>query len=103
MNVQAMTPVALREQADLLAALAHPIRLQIVAALADAEEHPAGAVVDALGLPQPMVSRHLAILRRAGVLSAVRDGRQRDYRIARPEVTALIRLLSEAADKEPST
>jgi DNA-binding transcriptional ArsR family regulator len=102
MSAQRMTPIAIREHANLLAALAHPIRLQIVAALAGDEERTAGSVVDELGLPQPMVSRHLAILRRAGVLSAVRDGRQRDYRIARPEVTALIRLLDGADNEEQS-
>jgi ArsR family transcriptional regulator len=100
MNQGRATSLRIREQADLLAALAHPIRLQILTALASSEDRPAGSVVEELGLPQPMVSRHLAVLRRAGVLSAVRDGRQREYRIARPEVTALIQMLDDATKKE---
>ncbi len=94
-----ITSLRLRDQADLLAALGHPIRLQIVSALAGVKERAAGSVVAELGLPQPMVSRHLGILRRAGVVYAVRDGRQREYRLARPEVKQIVRML-ERATKE---
>lgn len=40
--------------------------------------------VDILGQSQPKISRHLAYLRRAGIVSARREGKWMHYRIARP-------------------
>ncbi len=39
-------------------------------------------IVDVLGVPQPKVSRHLAYLRRAGLVEARRDGLWMYYRLA---------------------
>jgi DNA-binding transcriptional ArsR family regulator len=38
-------------------------------------------VVGAVGLAQPRVSKHLGVLRRAGLVSVERRGRQRMYRV----------------------
>lgn len=54
-------------------AASEPIRVRILASLAHGERcvcHLHGA----LGAPQPTVSRHLAVLRAAGLVSARRDG-----------------------------
>ena len=48
------------------------------------EERPVGALVTALGISQPAVSKHLRVLREAGVVEARADGQQRLYRL-RPE------------------
>lgn len=40
--------------------------------------------VDILGMSQPKISRHLAYLRRAGIVSARRQGRWMHYRLATP-------------------
>ncbi|KAF0248582.1 MAG: putative transcriptional regulator, partial [bacterium] len=40
--------------------------------------------VDVIGTNQPKISRHLAYLRRAGVVSARRDGKWMHYKIAMP-------------------
>src|SRR5215211_1468894 len=40
--------------------------------------------VEILGEPQPKISRHLAYLRRAGIVSARREGKWIHYRIAHP-------------------
>lgn len=39
------------------------------------------SLVDELGWPQPQVSKHLGVLRRAGLVSVERSGRQRVYRV----------------------
>lgn len=49
-----------------------------------AGERPAGALVDALDLSQPAVSRHLRVLREAGLVEARVDAQWRRYRL-RPE------------------
>jgi DNA-binding transcriptional ArsR family regulator len=85
-------PLSLRRAADLLQALGHPIRLQILE-LVRREERTVGALVDALGLEQPVISRHLAVLRDAGVLVVRPDGRLRVYQLggvrAKPLLEAL--------------
>ena len=47
-------------------------------------ERPVGDLVDALGVSQPTVSKHLKILREAGLVEARGDGSRRLYRL-RPE------------------
>jgi len=37
--------------------------------------------VDLLGWPQPMVSKHLAVLKKVGLVRERRNGRQRLYRV----------------------
>ncbi len=43
-------------------------------------ERPVGDIVDALGLGQPSVSKHLKVLRDVGLVDVRRDGRQMLYR-----------------------
>jgi len=44
-------------------------------------ERPVGDLVDALGLSQPAVSKHLRVLRDAGLVEARVDGARRVYRM----------------------
>ena len=66
---------------DVFNAIAEPRRRQIVELLAGRGTLAVGAIVLASGLPQPAVSKHLAVLYEVGVVSATRDGRQRLYRL----------------------
>jgi DNA-binding transcriptional ArsR family regulator len=60
------------------AALAEPHRRQILDLLR-AGERPVGDLVDRLGLSQPGVSKHLKVLRDAGLVAVRADGRRRLY------------------------
>ncbi|MDQ6869292.1 MAG: metalloregulator ArsR/SmtB family transcription factor [Pseudomonadota bacterium] len=60
------------------AALADPVRRDILALLRQGEQ-PAGALVEALALPQPSVSKHLRALRDAGLVRSRIDGPRRLY------------------------
>ena len=64
---------AARYKASLLKALAHPDRIRIFEALA-AGEKTVGEIVGMLGAKPAMTSRHLAVLRGAGLVSARKDG-----------------------------
>ena len=46
--------------------------------------------VEVLGEPQPKISRHLGVLRNAGLVAARRDGKWMHYRLTRPAVVAPI-------------
>jgi DNA-binding transcriptional ArsR family regulator len=63
---------------DIFNAVAEPRRRQILSYLAH-EERSVGAIVTALRLPQPSVSKHLRILRDVGLVHTRRDGRTRLY------------------------
>ena len=59
-------------------AIADPVRRDILALLRKGEQ-PAGTLVDALALPQPNVSKHLKVLRAAGLVRIRVDGPRRFY------------------------
>ena len=61
-------------------AVAEPKRRQVLETLAYGEM-PVNDLVGRLGWPQPMVSKHLGVLREVGLVSVREDGRQRYYRI----------------------
>jgi DNA-binding transcriptional ArsR family regulator len=60
--------------------LAEPHRRRILDLLRD-EERPVGELVADLGLSQPAVSKHLRVLREAGLVSVRGDGQRRFYRV----------------------
>ena len=60
--------------------LAEPHRRRILDLLLD-DERSVGALVDELGLSQPLVSKHLKVLRDAGLVAARVDGQRRVYRL----------------------
>jgi DNA-binding transcriptional ArsR family regulator len=62
------------------AALAEPHRRQILDLLRHGEQ-PAGALVERLELSQPGVSKHLKVLREAGLVTVRADGKRRMYRL----------------------
>ncbi len=69
-------------------ALAEPTRRRILDLLCEREQT-VGDLVDRLGLAQPGISRHLRVLRDAGLVLVRQDAQRRWYRI-RPEPLAEI-------------
>ncbi len=59
-------------------ALADPTRRSLLATLRDGEQA-AGVMAESLALPQPSVSKHLRILRVAGLVTVRTDGPRRLY------------------------
>ncbi|HEX4795907.1 MAG TPA: metalloregulator ArsR/SmtB family transcription factor [Humisphaera sp.] len=65
---------------DAFNAIAEPRRRQIIQMLAIDGEQAVGVLVERLGLAQPAVSKHLAVLRKVGLVVVVRQGQHRLYR-----------------------
>jgi ArsR family transcriptional regulator, arsenate/arsenite/antimonite-responsive transcriptional repressor len=80
---------------DAFKALADRTRLRILALLGN-NEVCVCHLHDSLGVPQPTVSRHLAYLRRTGLVSARRDGVWMHYRVS-PSLPPEIRQVLDAA------
>ena len=75
--------------ADVFNAIAEPRRREILELLARRGALPVGAVVVAMGLPQPAVSKHLGVLRKVGVVAVEKEGRQRVYHLKAQELKAV--------------
>ena len=75
--------------AELLKALGASVRLALLHLLAPAPRC-VHELVDALGVPQPLVSQHLRTLRKAGLVVAARDGREVRYRLADQHVAHIV-------------
>ena len=79
------TPDALDESTRLLKAYADPVRLRLLSLLAgERDEVCVCHLHGALELPQPTVSRHLAYLRKHGLVAGRKEGLWVHYRLARP-------------------
>ena len=78
--------------ADILKALAHPVRLQIVAVLCGRKETVIG-IAEQLDVKQAIVSQQLRILRMSGLVAAEREGGFSRYRLAEPRLRDLVACL----------
>ena len=90
---------------DLFKALADKTRLRILALLGS-NEVCVCHIHDSLGVPQPTVSRHLAYLRKSGVVAARRDGVWMHYQISRslsPVVQGVVAAAVNAVQQLPAT
>ena len=61
-------------------AVAEPKRRQVLEVMG-ARELSVTEIVGSLGWPQPMVSKHLGVLKQVGLVQERREGRQRLYRV----------------------
>lgn len=72
-------------QAEILKALANPVRLEVLHLLGS-REVPFGELLLALGISKTNLSQHLAVLRKARIVSDRREGVNTLYRLAFPEI-----------------
>lgn len=82
------------EVADVFKALGHPARVTIVRRLSDGE-HCVCELVEEVGLGWSTVSRHLSVLKEAGVISDDKRGLQVYYSLRLPCVTRFIACLDD--------
>ena len=67
---------------DAFTAIAEPRRRDLLAAVARADgDRDVSRLVAELGWPQPQVSKHLGVLRKVGLVTAVRKGKRRVYSV----------------------
>lgn len=85
--------------ADLLKALAHPIRLCIVRGLSESGSCNVTHMYDCLELPQSTVSQHIAKLKSAGIIKGNRNKTEIHYEIC-PEKMGQIRHILEVFKEE---
>ncbi len=74
----------MQDEAELFKALSDPTRLRLAALLAGQGEVCVCVMAQALDEPDFKISRHLRVLRSAGIVAARRDGTWMHYRLAEP-------------------
>ncbi|MGA2403321.1 MAG: metalloregulator ArsR/SmtB family transcription factor [Syntrophobacteraceae bacterium] len=79
----------LQRAADILKAVAHPVRLGIINFL-EAGEQPVARICKWLSAPQPYISHHLNLMKAKGILASRRNGSQVLYSVADKNVIEVI-------------
>lgn len=85
---------AAHQKARILKALAHPVRVSIFELLSQ-EEKTVGEIVQSLGIKEANTSRHLAMMRDAGLVAARKEGLNVYYSI---KMACLLPMLSCMVD-----
>lgn len=83
----------LENKAELLKAIAHPIRLCIVRGLMQQEGRNVTNIQTCLEMPQSTVSQHLAKLKAAGIVEGRRSGTEVNYYVVNKEVRDIVKNL----------
>lgn len=77
-------------KAEFFKTLGHPARIRILELLAERDRPVSELLVSDVGLESSNLSQQLAVLRRAGVVAARRDGNIVTYSIASPDIAELL-------------
>jgi ArsR family transcriptional regulator len=75
---------------EILKAVAHPLRLRIIALLCGESEAHVNGLAERLGTPQPIVSQQLRILRARRLVQVTRENGFARYRLAEPALRDLV-------------
>lgn len=93
-SIEGARDAAVRK-ADILKALAHPDRIRIFESLSRGERT-VGEIVDLLGAKPAMTSRHLAVLRGAGLIAARKEGLNVYYANKMPCLLSMLDCVEQA-------
>lgn len=66
---------------EVFRAIAEPRRREVIGMLSDGQEYAVNDIVLRMNIAQPAVSKHLGALRKAGVVTVVKRGQHRMYRL----------------------
>lgn len=91
----ALPPAAAASLARRLKVCGHPVRLRLLCAIENRQPC-VSELWHCLGEAQAVVSQHLAVLKRAGIVRSRPNGNRRIYSIADPFVKALVASLARA-------
>ena len=87
------------ELAAMMKACGHPLRLKILCAIEMGEETCVSELWSCLEQSQPVVSQHLAVLKRRGIVTSQVQGNKRVYRISDPFIRSLVTTMVDSVDE----
>ncbi|MCL6559673.1 MAG: metalloregulator ArsR/SmtB family transcription factor [Firmicutes bacterium] len=86
-------------KADILKALAHPTRLNILESLRDGERCVC-EIIDDVNIEQSNVSQHLAVLKKLDIVSSRKDGLRVIYQVKHEEIFKILSLLDSFISRQ---
>lgn len=89
-----------KARANVVKALAHKTRLQIVDILVKDREHCVCELTDILGVSQSSVSKHLGILKKAGIVDSKKDGLNVSYFLRTPCVKTFFECIDQMIQED---
>ena len=95
MEIIELNPETLEKAANMLKAIAHPVRILIVQYLEDGKKRTVTEIYKKLGIEQATASHHLVILRDRGVLSSKREGKNTWYFLKHPNLKNVLASVGE--------
>ena len=83
------------ELLDFIKAVASESRIKIMLLFMDGNERTVNQIAETVGLGQSTTSEHLAIMKRSGLLTAIKQGKEVYYQPDRPQIVRNLETLSK--------
>jgi DNA-binding transcriptional ArsR family regulator len=99
MEFKELKPESLEKAANMLKAIAHPVRISIVGYLDDGQKRTVTDIHNHLGIEQSTASHHLGILKDRGVLSSKRDGKNTWYFLRHENLRTILSCVSSCCEE----
>lgn len=99
MEFKELSPESLERAANMLKAIAHPVRISIVGTLEDGQKRTVTEIHKLLGIEQSTASHHLGILKDRGVLSSKRDGKNTWYFLRHENLRTILSCVSSCCQE----
>ncbi|MFP4384285.1 MAG: ArsR/SmtB family transcription factor [Spirochaetia bacterium] len=93
-DVKICSDQTINDHAMKLKVCGHPLRLKLLCMISREENPCVSELWECLDQPQPVISQHLATLKRHGIVNAEISGNRRIYSIIDPFVEEVIRAIS---------
>jgi len=97
MKIDDLKPEQVEKAANMLKAIAHPIRMAILGLLSDDNQLTVTEIHEQLNIEQSTASHHLGILRDKDVLAAKRDGKNTFYNLKYPKMAQVVECVKSCA------
>ncbi len=95
MKIQELNVEQLEHAANMLKALAHPLRIAILNMLEDGNKMTVTEIYEKLGIEQSTASHHLGILKDKNILLSKRDGKNTYYSLKHDTLNNIIKCVSQ--------
>jgi len=99
MEFNELNPESLERAANMLKAIAHPIRISIIGCLEDGRKRTVTEIHKKLGIEQSTASHHLGILKDRGVLVSKREGKNTWYYLKHENLKTLLSCVSSCCQE----
>lgn len=94
MKIKELEPEKLEQAANMLKAIAHPMRIAILGYLEDGKKLTVTEIHELLKIEQSTTSHHLGILKDKGVLSSKREGKNTYYYLKHCSLSNIVDCIS---------